>query len=230
MKARAMSSACLLLFALVLCGCGPPEGGGPASGAVRDDRLVVLGPSLVELMWELDLGDLIVAVDRYVSWPPELAALPRVGGYLDPSLEAIIDLHPTSIHSVGRNPDLEDLAFEAGLVGGYRTYRFDTLEDVFESARLLCLTYGEEGGYAAFAERVEGALDSLSALVEREGLTGTSVLLLITRVEGSGSTVSVGEGTFLRDVVERLGLELSAPDRGCYPTLSIESVVAIQPD
>lgn len=63
--------------------------------AIRDDRgtghrftappqrIVTLLPSLTESVWALGGGARLVGVDRYSNWPPELAALPRVGGLDD---------------------------------------------------------------------------------------------------------------------------------------------------
>jgi ABC-type hemin transport system substrate-binding protein len=35
-----------------------------------------------------------VGVDRYSNWPASMASLPRVGGGLDPSIEAVVALKP----------------------------------------------------------------------------------------------------------------------------------------
>ena len=194
-----------------------------------DDRLVVLGPSLVELFCDLEAGDLIVGVDRYSNWPAWITGLQDVGGYLDPSLEVIHDLRPTSIHSVGFNAELDAFAGEADLPGGYQSYSFDTLEDIFGSAGEIADRYAAAGSGESFRAGMCSSLDSLAAIVSASGLEGTSVMLVLAHDRDSGSLSVVGHGTFLHDVLLRIGLELSAPDAGTYPLLSVESVLALSP-
>lgn len=223
----------LFAFAFLALSCSAPAGGAGSSGtdtSREDDRLVVLGPSLVEMMYELGLGHLVVGVDRYSKWPPEVNELVDVGGYLDPSMEVIHGLEPTSIHSVGFNPDLQAFAVEAGLPGGYRSYSFDTLEDILASAESLRSFYPEAAGAESFRAVLEATLDSLGRAIAGAGMDGTSVLLVIWHERDSGSLTVAGRGTFLHGLVEGIGLELSAPGACGYPMLSLESVLALSPD
>jgi iron complex transport system substrate-binding protein len=199
-------------------------------GQLPDDRLVVLGPSLVELFCELGAGELMVGVDRYSNWPEWVTGLQDVGGYLDPSLEVIHELRPTSIHSVGFNAELDALAAEADLSGGYSSYSFDRLEDIFASAERIADRYADASTRVdSFRSGMCSSLDSLAAIVRSSGCEGTSVMLVLAHDRDSGSLSVVGRATFLGDVVTRIGLELSAPDTGTYPLLSVESVLALSP-
>ena len=57
-------------------------------------RVVSLLPSLTETACELGACERLVAVDRYSNWPATLEKLPKVGGGLDPNVEAIVALKP----------------------------------------------------------------------------------------------------------------------------------------
>ncbi len=85
-----------VLSAILFCSCSDIN-----NSSLEDNRFVVLGPSLVELMYASGLGARIAGVDRYSDWPEETWDLPQVGGYIDPSLEQIVSLDPTSIHVSG---------------------------------------------------------------------------------------------------------------------------------
>ena len=57
-------------------------------------RIVSLLPSLTESVCALGQCARLVGVDRYSNWPDSIASLPRVGGGLDPSIEAVVALRP----------------------------------------------------------------------------------------------------------------------------------------
>lgn len=206
--------AALCALAL-LAACGPP----PESGGGRR-RLVLFGPSLTETVFSVGAGSLVVGVDRYSGWPPAADSLPEVGGYLDPSMEQVAALSPTSIHSVGSSPDIAELSRALGVP--YHTWSFDTLDDALASMAALDSMYGD-GAFPA--QKVRRTLDSL-----RRSSSGASVALVVSHTPGSGSVTLAGDGTFLGDLVEGMGARLSAPASSTYPRVSLEGVLELSPD
>ncbi|MGA8893256.1 MAG: helical backbone metal receptor, partial [Anaeromyxobacteraceae bacterium] len=65
---------------------GPPAPDRPA-------RVVSLAPSITDTVIALGEAGRLVGVTRYDT-APEVKALPRVGGFLDPSPEAVLALRP----------------------------------------------------------------------------------------------------------------------------------------
>lgn len=57
-------------------------------------RIVSLLPALTEMVCELGRCERLVGLDRYSSWPESIKAVPRVGGGLDASIEAVLVLRP----------------------------------------------------------------------------------------------------------------------------------------
>ena len=57
-------------------------------------RIVSTLPSLTEMVCALGQCTRLVGVDRYSNWPASVHSLPKVGGGLDPSIEAIVALRP----------------------------------------------------------------------------------------------------------------------------------------
>lgn len=215
MKARA---AMALFMILALC-CG----GG--SGQSREDRrFVVLGPSLVELMFVSGLGDRIAGVDRFSRWPEEVDSLPSVGGYMDPSLETIASLEPTSLHMVGESAQLREFCRETGIP--CYTYRFDTLQDIYDSLDSLDSRYG--AGAGDFKARIENTLDSLRG--ELAGHLPLSVMVVVYHETGSGSMTVAGEKTFFADLLRSMGCTPAAPAIGSWPMVSAEGALEMDPD
>src|SRR3712207_5963839 len=70
---------------------GPRRLGPRREGKVR--RVVTIAPSLTEMVLAMGAGDTLVGVSRFDE-DKAVAALPRVGGFVDPSVEAVIALKP----------------------------------------------------------------------------------------------------------------------------------------
>jgi len=212
--------AVLLLSVLLSAACSDPAGR-PES----DDRFIVLGPSLVELMHVCGFTDRIVGTDRYAAWPPTLDAA-DIGGYLDPSLEGITALNPTSIHIVGQSPDLVELAASLGVP--VHSYRFDTLDDIFSSLDSLSARYGGDAG--AFRNELEARLDSIARSIEDRGAGGASVMIVVYHEQGASSMTIAGGGTFFDGILRSMDCSLSAPAAGSWPMISAEGVLELSPD
>src|SRR4051812_13309648 len=87
----------LFLFCCLLA-ASARAGPGPSPTAPR--RIVSLAPSVTELLFALGAGDSVVGVTRYDDFPPEVARLPRVDGFVDPDAEAVLALHPDLVVAV----------------------------------------------------------------------------------------------------------------------------------
>ncbi|HLM73772.1 MAG TPA: ABC transporter substrate-binding protein, partial [Polyangiaceae bacterium] len=79
------------LAALLIPGCKQRG----ASGA--GTRVISLSPSTTEAVFAIGAGALLVGRSKHCDFPPEAQTLPVVGGYSDPSLEAIIGINPTVV-------------------------------------------------------------------------------------------------------------------------------------
>ncbi len=62
-------------------------------------RIVSLAPNLTEILFELGLGDQIVGVTNYCTYPPEALEKEKVGGFINPNLEKIVSLKPDLVVS-----------------------------------------------------------------------------------------------------------------------------------
>ncbi len=62
--------------------------------AESSPRVLSMAPSLTELVFELGFGDHLVGRSTACDYPPEAAAIPAVGGFGRPNLEALHRLKP----------------------------------------------------------------------------------------------------------------------------------------
>ena len=120
-----MRSYHLLLFAamlsLVVLGIGCGEDATPAvitdsagNQVVFDDppqRIVAYDSAVVEILYAMGEGDRIVGTHDFVTYPPESADIPKVGGAFNINSEQIVVLEPDLIYTfyAGSLADLENL-------------------------------------------------------------------------------------------------------------------------
>ena len=60
----------------------------------KPQRIVSLAPDVTEILFELGLGDSVIAVSNDCDWPAEALEKKKVGSFWQPSLEAVIACQP----------------------------------------------------------------------------------------------------------------------------------------
>jgi len=216
-----LRSWALVLVCGVLFGCAAEE----ASEQPRalPERIIAVAPSVVEIVFELGLGDRVVGVGDYAQWPPDVFSKPRIGGLFDARLEKIVELDPDLAVLL---PGEERLAAQMNELGvEILTIQHESLADV-------------EAAMLKIAERMEmdevgreRADAFLAALAPDPLPSSPTVLLTITRGGGGlGEILVAGPNTFYDELLERLGVinafgsaELS------YPQVSAEGVLRRAP-
>lgn len=63
---------------------------------IKNDRWVIAGGSIVELVYAMDAGNKIVGVDETTSYPEQTQALPHIGYWKQLSVEGILSLRPST--------------------------------------------------------------------------------------------------------------------------------------
>src|SRR5262245_58405291 len=85
---RNASSLGLAALAGLAVACGTPEHATAVPASPQ--RIVSLAPSITEMLFALGVGDRLVGVCGQCDYPAAVARLPRVGGYVAPSAEAVL--------------------------------------------------------------------------------------------------------------------------------------------
>src|SRR5206468_10901008 len=86
-----------ILAAAALGGCAPAPSPAPAGPPAR---IVSLAPSITEVVYALGAGERLVGVCAQCDYPAAVASVPRVGGYLAPSVEVTLARHPDLVIAV----------------------------------------------------------------------------------------------------------------------------------
>ena len=191
--------------------------------AAPPQRIVSLLPSLTETVCELGQCPRLVGVDRYSNWPASMASLPRVGGGLDPSIEAVVALKPdlvllaTSTRAAAR---LEAL--------GIKVVALEP-RNMADVRRVLAQVGRALGLPDADAQRVwfriETALGTIAQSIPPRS-RGARVYFEV----GSGP-YAASEASFIGEMLARLDARSIVPGNlGPFPKLNPEFVVKADPD
>jgi iron complex transport system substrate-binding protein len=205
---------------------GPPHGPrrlGPRPPA-QPRRVVTLAPSLTAIVLALGEGERLVGVSRFDE-RPEVAKLPRVGGFIDPSVEAVLALRPDLVlvqPAPGNKRPVERLAELRTPVLALPLHTVaDTLAALREVGRALGVPARGEG----LAAEVEAARARVRA--KREGRAPLRVLF----VYEWEPLVVAGPGSFAAELLADAGVvNVAAGAATPYPVLGVEAVIAARPD
>jgi iron complex transport system substrate-binding protein len=184
-------------------------------------RVVSLLPSLTESVCALGQCAKLVGVDRYSNYPASVERLARVGGGLDPNIEAIVALKPDLVLVAASAPGTERLR-----ALGLRVLALEP-KDYASAVRVLG-TLGQALGVdtaPAVVAAMEADTRAATALVPANA-RGKTVYF-----EVSPGPYAASASSFLGHTLERLGLKnIVAGSLGPFPKVNPEFVVQAQPD
>jgi len=210
----------LVVVLASLVSCAKPRAKSGSGGA----RIVSLSPSTTEALFVLGAGERLVGRSRYCDWPAEVAKLPQVGGYVDPSYEAILALRPDLV--VGARGPAGSAISERLEGRGIVTF-FPKTESLDEIDRMI-LGIGERTGRTAEARAYVDGMHAKTASVEAASAKLPHVRVLL--VFGLEPLVVAGPSSFPDEMLRRVHAVNVVTEGGAYPALGIERVLALDPD
>lgn len=219
---RAASLIALSLVAVVAlsaAACSRAAPGTPPSGP----RVVSLSPSTTEALFAIGAGPSVVGRSRYCDFPAEVRALPEVGGYVDPSFEAIFGLSPTLVTGA-RGPAG---AAVAERITARRIDAYFPPTESFAEIDAMILGLGARTGRQDEAARVVDAIHARTEAIERAVKDLPAVRVLF--VFGLEPVVAAGPDGYAAEMLRRAG-GANVITSGAYPTLDVEKVVELAPD
>ena len=193
-------------------------------------RIISLSPSITETLFALGLGERVVGVTRFCTYPPQASEKQSVGGYLDPSYETMVLLEPDLVLLLEEHESVRVYLDRLGI--HHATVHNRTIDEIMGTITTI-------GEICCVVERA----DSLSADIGRrmDGIRGgippgprPRVLVSVGRTMGSGTLTDVyaaGAGTFYDELIDLAGGEnVYSGGSIAYPLLSAEGLLHLNPD
>lgn len=191
-------------------------------------RIISTSPSITEILFELGLGDRVVGVTNFCSFPEEACKLPRIGGLLNPNVEIWITLksdliiHQDDSHKLKANAD--NLRIRTLAVS------LKSLEHIYAAIKIIGATMGVPVNADRLIQKLQSGINSFKTRLA--GVKKKSVLLLLGDVDEPGRELyAVSKTTFLGELLRLAGGENIMTDTlAQYPIISKEFVIRQSPE
>lgn len=205
----------------------PPAPAHKAAPTTAAPRVVSLTPSATEVMGALGATAMLVGVDDYSAFPPEVRNLPKVGSFLAPNLETIVALRPTLVIVDDVHGQAAGALNDAGIATV--ACAIHALPDVKAALRSVGDRIGKSAEAARVVESIDAALDRAAA---RRPARRPRVLAVIDREAGGlGNLVAVGPGSWVDELLAVVGGDNVLRSAGArYPKISTEEVLRTRPE
>lgn len=221
---RSIATIAASLLFLAACGDGS-ESQNTSTGGDCDARIVSLSPTATEILYGIDAGDCVVAVDSLSTFPGDVAdKVTDISAY-EPSAEAILAYEPTHV-LISYDPGIVDLLTAADP---------EIVIWTGDAATSLDGVYAQITELGAVTDRVAEAEELIASMKERiakatDGVTapeGTSVFY-----ELDDTLYSATSNTFVGSLMAPFGFSNIADGVEAgndYPQLNAEAIIAANP-
>jgi ABC-type Fe3+-hydroxamate transport system substrate-binding protein len=229
MKKTIFISVAAMLLALCSCSWAQrqvqDELGRTMTVPDKPHRIVCLTPSVTDTVYALGAGADVVGVSDYTKYPPEAVRKPSVGQVLNPSIEAVVALHPDLAIGVGDlNTEvavlkMERLGIPVFLVVPHR------ISGIYRSIENIGKVLNREGE----ATRLVSGLRAREAAV-RMRVSGKPAVRVLMPLSDD-PVITIGKNAFLTELIAAAGGKSVTDDLAQdWPGISMEAILSRQPD
>jgi iron complex transport system substrate-binding protein len=188
-------------------------------------RVVALAPSITEIVFELGQSHRLVGATRYSNYPSAAGRLPKVGSYVQLSLEKIVALNPDLCIAIkDGNPKPVVDRLQAMQIPVYVVNPYN-LETVIKTIRALGRLLNANEKANLLSSSIEERLQRVRIGVAKRKRSPRVFVQI-----GISPIISIGTGTFIHDLITTAGGINVAAGRAPYPRFSREQVLALSPD
>jgi iron complex transport system substrate-binding protein len=187
-------------------------------------RVVSLAPNLTETIYALGLEAKLAGDTTYCDIPPAAKEKPHIGAPQDPSLEAIVALHPDLVlatTSINRAETADAL-----LKIGVPVYTSDphSITAMLGATAMMADLLGASEQGATLVAQLQKRLDALHAVLQDRPMA--HVLFVVWE----DPLISIGQNTFIADALRWAGAESIIVANQNWPQVNMEEVVRLQPE
>jgi iron complex transport system substrate-binding protein len=187
-------------------------------------RIVTLAPNLTETIYALGLEDRLAGDTDYCDTPAAAKSKPHVGNPQNPSLEAIVALHPDLVLATTSINRLDTAEALSRLGIAVYTSNPQTVRGMLDSTRRMADLMGATEQGTALVARLQQRLDALHT---RLADTPMAHVLFVVWLQPLST---IGQNTFIADALRYAGAESVVLSDRNWPELSIEEVFRLEPD
>lgn len=191
-------------------------------------RLVSIGGSLTEIIYELGEEGRLVARDQTATYPEAVNALPDVGYMRQLAPEGVLSVSPTALLVLEGSgpPDALDVLSHAGVA-------YQTVPESFSAEGVVAKVraVGKALGVADKAETLAARLESEFAALKAHNATIAEPKRVLFILSNQGGQIQAsGTGTAADGIIALAGAVNAIADYPGYKALSEEAITQAAPD
>lgn len=193
-------------------------------------RIVSLSPHVTETLFAIGAGKSVIAVTDYCDYPLEAQALPKVGGFINPNLEAIVALEADLVILLASQQQTNRQLNQLGI--NTLTVNNRTLADIQSSIASIGQASGHPVAATRLLERMSQRIAIIRLTVDQQ--PKPRVMITISHHLGSNiiDTIYIaGQHDFYNDLLSIAGgknaYQRTYPK---VPSLSLEGILTLNPD
>ncbi|MCD4831124.1 MAG: helical backbone metal receptor [Anaerohalosphaeraceae bacterium] len=195
-------------------------------------RIISLAPSTTEILFSLGLGDKVIGVSQYCSYPQEATNRKRFGGLMNINYEAIVAAKADVVIVFEEMLEPENKFAILGIET--ITVKHNTIEDILESILIIGRKCGAEKQAMTLVANLAMKMQQVEKSDSKNGRP--RVLICI------GHSISpdadrrleniyiAGNDGFYSRIIEIVGAENAYGGNVAFPKIGYENLIAINPD
>tara|TARA_R110002050_G_scaffold9504_2_gene33425 strand:- start:1858 stop:2769 length:912 start_codon:yes stop_codon:yes gene_type:complete len=218
----------LIIFVVAVIGVNS-QSSSKSSSNQSAQRIISLSPSITETLFALGLGDNLVAVTDYCDFPDVVNTLPKVGGFINPNLEAILALQPDLVIM---------LAKQQRVVEQLQQLNIQTLPVFNTSLDDIKQTIADIGQQTQHQQQANKLLDKINQKItfiaeKTKDLARPSVMITMGHSLDSEHMKQIfiaGQHDFYNDLITLAGGQnVYQAQQPSVPSLSVEGIMQLNP-
>ncbi len=185
-------------------------------------------PSLTQTVVALGQGNRLVGITDFDELDSSFKKIPRLGGFLNPGLEAILALKPDMVLLGNMQTELQQKLSHLHIPS--LIFAQQSVDDVFDGIRILGEMLDAPKSSDSLRKSMHAGLDSIAAL--SNALHRPSCLLVISRNPGTLQNLfTCGPASFLAQLLSVAGGESVFADmKQTWAPISLEEIILRNPE
>ncbi|HHN81597.1 MAG TPA: hypothetical protein ENN11_03135 [Methanomicrobia archaeon] len=189
------------------------------------ERVVSLASSATEVMFAIGAGEKVVGVDKYSTYPEEVASRPNLGSGSSLDMEKLIELEPDLVVIWYFYGDAIENIEQRGI--NVMAINPASVSDIYDEIELLGTILGFEENAQDVIGDMQARISEITDYVDTIPVEDRPTVFY----ETSQPFKSLNADTFTGELIEMAGgINIAADEESRYPVLSSEWIIQEDPD
>ena len=199
------------------------------SAAEAPKRVISLSPNITQILYAIGAWESVVGVTVYSDFPPEVEETPKIGGWVNPNMEAILTLKPDLVLLMKDQNTIFGQKLDSLGVNKYVIDSNDSVQDILNSIRTLGEVLDKKPQANELVNELRDELDGITAATK--DAQKKNVLIVVGRNPGTLEDIYViGRNNYINELLSMAGGENVIENERLSVKLTKEAVLTLNPD